>query len=63
MKNYLLLSTLPIAAFVAADTNIITNRPSDQGTQNSSQQPNYYGNESDYNDPEVRLEECVKRRK
>ena len=35
MKNYLLLSTLPIAAFVAADTNIITNRPSDQGTQNS----------------------------
>ena len=59
MKNYLLLSALPIAAFAASDTNIITNRPSDQGMQNSAQKPIYYGNESE---PEVRLEEyCEKK--
>lgn len=57
MKNYLLLSALPIAAFAAGDTNIITNRPSDQGMQNSAQKPIYYDNE-----PEVSLDECCEKR-
>ncbi len=57
MKNYLLLSALPIAAFAASETNIITNRPSDQSTQNSAQQQVYYGNE-----PEVRLEESCEKK-
>ncbi|HEY5259124.1 MAG TPA: hypothetical protein VIJ46_00635, partial [Rhabdochlamydiaceae bacterium] len=64
MKNYLLLSALPIAAFAAGETNIITNRPSDQSAQNSAQQPSYYGNEPDYsvNEHEVRLEECCEKK-
>ena len=58
MKNYLILSLLPLTAVSAADSGIITNRPSEQSAPAAPQRPVYYANE----DREVCLEECPEKR-
>lgn len=54
MKNYLLLSFLPLAAAAASESSIITNRPNEYSAPNTQQRPTYYTNEL----REACLEEC-----